>query len=86
MYSFDVDDFCKNSVGTTACQEDYCGPQPLSSAEAKALSSYLRDKKHHLYAYFAIHSFGQQFIYHMSNGSGDQQYLVWPKTTTCLPD
>ncbi|CAH0400617.1 unnamed protein product [Chilo suppressalis] len=54
--------FRKFATSTYADDEDYGGPNAFSEPETKSLKDFIEKKLNHLYAYVAIHSYGQKIV------------------------
>lgn len=50
-------------ASSNPCSETYRGDSPFSEPETKALSDFLTSIKSLLKAYFAVHSYGQYWLY-----------------------
>ncbi|CAG9789474.1 unnamed protein product [Diatraea saccharalis] len=54
--------FRKFATSDDPNDENYCGPNPFSEPETKALKSFMDKTLNDLYAYVAIHSYGQKIV------------------------
>ncbi|RWS06403.1 carboxypeptidase B-like protein, partial [Dinothrombium tinctorium] len=60
--NFDAN-FCESGASKNPCEQDFCGPFAFSEAESKVLRDYILKQKSKLKAYFALHNFGQFWMY-----------------------
>ncbi|XP_050354410.1 zinc carboxypeptidase A 1-like [Nymphalis io] len=54
--------FCNHGGSNNPNNEYYCGPEPFSEPESRALSYFIDNNKANLNYYFAFHSYGQKII------------------------
>ncbi|XP_064073997.1 uncharacterized protein LOC113399284 [Vanessa tameamea] len=54
--------FCNHGGSNNPNNEYYCGPEPFSEPESRALSYFIDNNKGNLNYYFAFHSYGQKII------------------------
>lgn len=59
----DLPCFAEEGASSHPCDDTYCGPNPESEPEVRAVVKFLRKHKKRVKAYISVHAYAQMLLY-----------------------